>query len=106
MSEQMNTQSNGFRKQLLITVSALALLASAHGADAADNNTDRPPLWIELGGQWESASNEPDVFSPSFFDLVASQANLEPMIDAQRPSRNSVGAQGKISFMPEDTNWV
>jgi len=106
MSEQMNTQPNGFRKQLLTTVSAVALLASAYGADAADNNTDRPPLWIELGGQWESASSEPDIFSPSFFDLVASPANLNPLIDAQRPSRNSVGVEGKISFMPEDTNWV
>ncbi|HEY5237595.1 MAG TPA: hypothetical protein VIJ62_04380, partial [Rhizomicrobium sp.] len=105
MSEQMSTQPSEFRRQLLTTVSALALLASACGANAADNDADRPPLWIELGGQFERLSGGSEQFTPSFFSL-ASQADIDAMLDAQRPSPYSLGEEGKISLAPEDTNWV
>jgi hypothetical protein len=105
MSELINMQRKGFRKQLLATVSALALLGFACDAKAADNDSDHPPLWIELGGQLEQTSGRPDTFLPPFFSL-ASPVNLAPMVDAQRPSPFSIGGEGKIILMPEDTNWV
>jgi hypothetical protein len=105
MSERMNAQRSGFRKQLLTTVSALALLASAYGAEAADNDTDHPPLWIELGGQFERLSGGPEQFAPAFFSL-APPADLAPMVDAQRPSPYSLGEEGKVSFAPDGTDWV
>jgi hypothetical protein len=104
MSELMNTQRGGFRKQLLTTVSALALLASASGVDA-DDDAARPTLWIELGGQFERLNGGPEQFAPAFFSL-APQADLTPMLDAQRPSPYSLGEEGKISFAPNGTDWV
>ena len=58
MSELMNARSDSrdFRWQLLTTVSALALLTSVYGSnrsEAADQDADRPTVWIELGGQLE-----------------------------------------------------
>ena len=49
-----------FRWQLLTTVSALALLASVSMGDAkaADEEADRPTVWIELGGQPENMSGQ------------------------------------------------
>jgi len=105
MNEPTNTQQNGFRKQLLTTVSALALLASVHGANAADDESSHPPLWIELGGQFEHESGGSEQFAPAFFNLTP-QADLAPMFDAQRPSPYSLGEEGKISFQPDGTNWV
>ncbi|HEY5237753.1 MAG TPA: hypothetical protein VIJ62_05180 [Rhizomicrobium sp.] len=105
MSELTKAQRSGLQKQLLTTASALALLASAFGADAADSDTDRPPLWIELGGQFERLSGGPEQFTPAFFSLTP-QADLDPMLDAQRPSPYSLGEEGKISFAPDGTDWV
>lgn len=101
----MNKTNNrkGIRWQLLATASAAALLGSVYAAEAADS--DRPLLWIEVGGQMERLSGDPAPFSPAFFSL-APKADLDPMVNAQRPSPYSAGEEGKISFAPEGTDWV
>ena len=108
MSELINKHSRGpaCRTFLLANVSSLALLgwASAIGGALAEDG-DRPLVWVELGGQVEHMTGTSDIFSPPFFDLAA-PANLATMTDAQRPPLYSIGGEGKITFTPEDTNWV
>jgi hypothetical protein len=96
------------RWQLLVTVSAAALLAAAYGAgeaQAADNDSDRPLIWIELGGQWQRMSEAQDALSPPFMASIT-QANLLKALDVQKPAAFAMASEGKISFQPDDSDWV
>ena len=71
MSELMNARSGkrDLRWQLLTTVSTVALLAVMYGAGeskAADQDDDRPTVWIELGGQLEQLQDKQQPFMPPF----------------------------------------
>jgi hypothetical protein len=110
MSELLNANARhgDFRRNLLTNASLLALLGylgAPPGAVAAASDEDRPTVWIELGGQLEQMSDTHSVFAPSFVDL-ATPADRGPMLDAQQPSRFSIGGEGKVTFAPEGSNWV
>jgi iron complex outermembrane recepter protein len=110
MSELMNARngSRDFRWQLLSTVSVLALLATVSGSgqsEAADQDTDRPTIWIELGGQLDSLSNSQETFTPSFMASIT-QANLLSAMNVQKPPTYALGLEGKISFQPDSSDWV
>jgi hypothetical protein len=111
MSELMNTLASGknFRWQLLATVSALALLGSVYGTDkarAADDG-DHPAIWVELGGQLESLNAGEEKFAPSFlFSTPRPEPETISPLSVGHPPRFSIGGEGKISFEPDDTNWV
>ncbi len=69
MSELTNAQTckRDFQRQLLSTVSALALLAIYGTTEAwADQDADRPTVWIELGGQFEQIGTDQKAFAPPF----------------------------------------
>ena len=74
MSELSSTRNDSqkFRWQLLATVSAVALLASftMRDAKAADQDADRPTVWIELGGQLERVGGQGNSFAPGFLDDI------------------------------------
>ncbi len=112
MSELLNTRSgrNDFRRQLLMTVSALALIGNVYRAqDAkADSDADRPVLWIELGGQLEQQTGQGDPYSPPFVINNADSVVLKPdsPVSAEKPPLFSNGAEGKITFEPTDSDWV
>jgi hypothetical protein len=109
MSELVNTkrQHENFRRQLLATVSALALTTFISTHDAkADDNADRPVVWIELGGQLDRIEDGQEAFAPPFFGSAATPAILAPMIDAQKQPSHSVGEYGKITFEPTGSNWL
>jgi iron complex outermembrane receptor protein len=112
MSELVNKRTAGidFRWHLLTTVSALALVTSVnmHDAMAADEDSDRPTVWIELGGQLEHAGGQGDPFSPGFLAANPNSVVLHPVspIQAQNPPPLEFGEGGKISFQPESSNWV
>ncbi len=113
MSELINTQNGerGFRWQLLTTVSAIALLASVniHDAKAADEDTDRPTVWIELGGQAEDIAGQGEAFAPAF---LAANPNSSVVwkgtsaTEAQKLPLFNFGEEAKVSFQPESTDWV
>ena len=110
MSELMNARGNDrdFRWQLLTTVSALALLAAVYGtnkSEAADQDADRPTVWIELGGQLQRLNDSQEEFSPPFMASIT-QANLLSALNVQQPSAYAIGAEGKISIQPTDSDWV
>jgi|HubBroStandDraft_2_1064218.scaffolds.fasta_scaffold49133_2 iron complex outermembrane receptor protein len=113
MSELMNARETGrdFRWQLLTTVSAAALLAVVYGSNKAkadDQDADRPTVWIELGGGMERVSGQGDNFPVGFLAANKSSSVLHPTspLQAQNPPPFSFAEEGKISFQPEDSNWV
>jgi len=110
MSELMNARSRGrdFRWQLLTTVSALALLSAVYGSsesEAADQDADRPTVWIELGGQLERMNDPQEAFSPPFMASIT-QANLRSALDVQKPAAYAIGGEGKVSFQPGGSDWL
>jgi hypothetical protein len=92
------------RHSLFVSTSAAALIASAHFAVAAASGTGQPQVWIELGGQMERTDGRPQLYEPEFFNL-ASTGNLAPLADAQRPSPNDFGEEGKIVIEPGGSSW-
>jgi len=93
---------------LLVTASSLAFFAAicrADNAEAADENSDQPTIWIELGGQLQKLDETQQSFSPSFMPSVT-QANLLSALDVQRPSTYALDGEGKISFQPDGSDWV
>ena len=109
MSELMNTHENrtNFRRKLLTTVSALVLLASVYAAGeakAADNDSDRPAVWIELGGQLSRLEDGQDTFSPSV--MADRPAMFSPSQKFERPPLYGIDETGKISFEPDGAGWV
>jgi len=113
MSELMSAQKTKrhFRLQLLTTVSALALLMGVYGASesrAADEDTDRPTIWIELGGQMEHVNGQGEAFAPAFLAVNQASSVLQSStpLQAQQPPSFSFGEEGKVVFQPENSDWV
>ncbi len=100
-------QLTSIRRGLLANASLLALLgyfgASQCALGAAGD--DAPTVWIELGGQLERTYSPRDLFAPPFMDKTPADP-LEPMISAQNPPPFSVGGEGRITFMPRNSDWV
>ena len=70
---------NAIRRNLLSSVSLVALsvhVISFVPAEAAD--TERPSVWIELGGQFEQADTTQEVYSPAFFTPQPSFTGFTP----------------------------
>ncbi len=105
MSELINKQNHrNVRWQLLTTVSALSLTlaVSAHA-----ESSDKPTLWIELGGQLERLNGLPDPYLPPFATQSPTPDPFTPIspADAQKPSIYSYGIEGSASFRPRGTDW-
>jgi hypothetical protein len=110
MSELINTRKADFRRQLLATASGFALLASACGmeaANAADDDSGKPIVWIELGGQFEQQTGQGDPFIPDFIanNLSSPGAKGFDFLE-EKPSDFSNGLEGKLTFQPEGSDWV
>ncbi len=109
MSELINTTDSykNDRWKLLVTVSALALTGAiciSTKSNAAEDG-DRPTVWIELGGQLERVDGGQTAFAPPFFTAVADGGFKSPLA-VDRPARYSEGLEGKISFLPDGSDWV
>jgi len=108
MSELKNRKTNqtDFRARLLASASALALIGFVCTRDAdADESTDKPTVWVELGGQFERLES-PQENLPLVFLPHSSKDIVDVINDAQGQPAFSIGANGKISFEPENTNWI
>ena len=68
MSELINTSARReFRWTLLTTVSALAMAGAVYAGDAkADDDSDHPIIWIDLGGQFAQLNTPEEKFAPPF----------------------------------------
>jgi hypothetical protein len=85
-------------------------MAAAHSerADASSDDADHPSVWIELGGQLERNDGGQDAFLPPFTRLSPTPTPYSPIspAQAQRPTAQSYGAEGKISFEPGGDGWI
>jgi iron complex outermembrane recepter protein len=112
MSELMNISNRRtIRWQLLSTASALAFLASVYATNtvaAADRDTDRPTVWIELGGDLDHVTGQGNPFAPAFLAAYSTSSVLQSTtpVQAQNPPPFDFGEEGKISFQPEGSDWV
>jgi hypothetical protein len=109
MSELINTQHGheSLRRYLLASVSAVTLLISAYEPQAAqaDEETDHPIIWVELGGQLERVDGGQQPFMPPFTASLANDPFTSPAV-VQRPPGYAIGGESKISFNPERSDWV
>jgi iron complex outermembrane recepter protein len=112
MSELINTTTcrRDHRITLLTTASALALLTSFSDvidARADDADSSRPLIWIELGGQLERDNVLGEAINPPFLTTDSNNPTfpLSTIFKAQ-DVHFGFGGEGKISFQPQDSNWV
>ncbi len=109
MSELIQTRGDHrlFRKELLATVSTLALIAHVSGASVANaQDADHPTVWIELGGQMETMQGTSTPFTAPFMSLPAGPYDPASLVDFQRPPRFAVGFEGKAVFQPQGSDWI
>jgi len=96
-----------FRWQLLVTVSAIALIGAtveSGSAVAADGDSERPSVWIELGGQLSRLEGGQEAFAPP---LMANRPSvLSPSGTFEHLPLYSFDEHGKISLQPRDSAWV
>lgn len=99
-----------FRWQLLATVSALALTAYVASTTAGKaEDTERPTVWIELGGQMESVEGTSSPFTAPFMTAITPTPGpyaSDIFIHTQRPPRLAFGLDGKASFQPAGSDWI
>lgn len=101
-----STLNQNARWSLLMGVSIAALAAYISSTRAANaEDSDRPQFWIEVGGQVERSADRSELFTPPFFSDTP-DADLAPMIKAQNPSPYDFGMQGKLSLLPQGSDWV
>src|SRR5580692_2640517 len=110
MSEliQKNNNRAVIRWKLLTSASALALTAAVSTIDAAEaQDADRPPVWIELGGQFDQFSGQGSPFAPSFVNTTDWAADgLRSPAGIQIMHIFSIGGDANISFQPTDSDWI
>jgi|HubBroStandDraft_2_1064218.scaffolds.fasta_scaffold25472_4 iron complex outermembrane receptor protein len=109
MSELIKTSAHReFRWTLLTTVSALALAGAVYAGDAkANDDSDHPVIWIELGGQFTQLNTPGEKFAPPFI-LATPRPGPETIspLGVPHPPRVSIDGDAKISFQPENSDWI
>ena len=113
MSELMDLSGGkkSCRWQLMTTVSVAVLLGAACGsisANAADQEANRPTVWLELGAQLDHIDGQGDSFPVGFLARNPDSVVLQPTtpLQAQRPVPLAFAGEGKISIQPDGSNWV
>jgi len=98
---------NNPRNRLLATACIAAILPVL-GAQAGEPDSDRPTVWVELGGQLEHLEGTDARFSAPFMFNNPAAATFQPVspLEAQRAPRFSYGAEGKLLFAPTESDWV
>jgi iron complex outermembrane receptor protein len=74
-----------------------------------DKDGGRPPLWIELGGQYALLDESQQRYAPSFISPTATipyPATLPSPLPAQKLPDGSFDWNGKVSFEPDGSDWV
>jgi len=91
--------------KLLAGVSALALTASVAVAKAEDSS--RPTVWIEVGGQLERQTGQGDAYTPTFIANNPGSPAFNPVspLHYERAPLYSTGLNGKITFSPHASDW-
>ena len=105
MSELIQKNENGdFRWHLLAGASALALIGYTAAIQAVRaEDSDRPTVWIELGGQLSRWENSQEPYAPPFAALTPS--NIPSPQTFQKPPREGVDENASFKVQPDDSDW-
>jgi len=110
MSEliQKHDSRAAIRWKLLTGASAVALLTYVYSAEQAKaEDSDRPQIWIELGGQLEGMSGSEQAYvAPFIASNFDKHQNAVSPLSPQEPPHYSIGGESKISFEPQGTDWI
>lgn len=112
MSELINAHDNRatIRWKLLTGVSALALTAYVSSSTVAKaEDADRPLIWIELGAQMEQVKGLSAPFIEPFMTATTPATDVfgnDIFNKAQQAARFAFGGEGKLSFQPENSDWI
>jgi hypothetical protein len=101
MSELIQARDTNIRKNLLAATSALALVGYVAAAKADDS--DRPTVWIELGGQLSRIQNSQEIFAPALMDVRP--PIFDPSQKFEKPPLYSIDEEGKISIQSKGSDW-
>jgi hypothetical protein len=106
MSELIHKNDNRatIRWKLLTGASALALAASAAAARAQD--TDRPLIWLELGGQFTQLENSQETYLPQFVEGTRQPFITQSPDGTEKNPNRSWDSDAQISFQPADSDWM
>jgi len=113
MSERIQKNDNRatIRWKLLTGVSVLALAAYVSASEAAKaEDASRPLIWLELSGGTEMVQGSSRPFTADFmFPTQPPQDNVygdKSWGWKQAPSRFAFGGDAKITFQPQDSDWL
>ncbi len=111
MSELIHKNDNRatIHWKLLTGASALALTAYVTSASVAlADSAGHPMFWIEASGDLAAVSGLGQPFKAPFMDAFKDSEILNPVtpLGVQKPPPYSVDETGKISFQPENSDWV
>jgi iron complex outermembrane receptor protein len=70
----------------------------------SDADNGKPPLWIELGGNFDQLSDEQQSFDPSFVQKIPSF--LSSPLATEKPPSTGLDWEGAASFEPDGSDWV
>jgi len=102
----MRNKQDKYRRQLLGTVSAVALLSVLPGMKQAHaEDADRPTVWLELGWHFDKVDGIGDLFHAPFMDALTA-AGFSSTLKPQQILSYGYGGEGKISFQPEGSDWI
>ena len=109
MSEliQKNDNRATIRWKLMTGASVLALTiyVSSVGIAKADDS-GRPEIWIELGGQLSALEDAQNIFAPTFPNTPSRPSIFEPSQKFERPPLYSIDESGTLSFQPDNSDWI
>jgi len=106
MSEliQKNHTQAAMRWRLLTGVSVLVLVAHTMSAAQAREDADRPAVWIELGGQFDTLQDGVEPFAPPV--TADRPPNFTPSQSFERQARHGFDETGAITLQPNGSHWV
>jgi iron complex outermembrane receptor protein len=70
----------------------------------SDTDNGKPPLWIEIGGDFDRLTGGHQPFDPPF--LSALPPNYGSQLSPQKAPGTGLDAQAAVSFEPEGSDWV
>jgi iron complex outermembrane receptor protein len=70
----------------------------------SDSDNGRPPLWIEMGGDFEQLRADHQLFDPPFFSSLPK--NYPSQLGTQKAPALGLDWEGVVSFEPEQSDWV
>ena len=107
MSELIQKHDNRatIRWKLFTGASALTLTVYVSSTSLANaEDASRPPIWIELDGQFSQATNDVELFAPPFLSASPFDAASHTGLEKGPPTIWDKGAA--ITFQPDGSDWV